>query len=176
MPSLQRSLALTAGTGLAALGYGTLIERNAFTVRQFDVPVLAPGADPIRVLHVSDLHILARQTRKIDWIRRLARLAPDLVINTGDTFCSADSIPAVMRALEPLFEFPGAFVPGNNDYFAPVPKNPVRYFQQNTERIHGIALPWPLMATAMADGGLAGPHPPARVGQGRRRPGRAGRH
>ena len=66
-----------------------LIERNAFTVRHFDVPVLAPGADPIRVLHVSDLHILARQTRKIDWIRGLARLAPDLVINTGDTFCSA---------------------------------------------------------------------------------------
>ena len=153
MPYLSRTLAGTAGAGLAALAYGSLIERNAFTVRRFDVPVLAPGADPIRVLHVSDLHILGRQRRKIEWVRGLARLSPDLVINTGDTFCSVDSIPAVMHALEPLIEFPGAFVPGNNDYFAPRPRNPIGYFQPSHDTPHGIPLPWPLMAAAMADAG-----------------------
>ena len=33
-----------------------------------------------------------------------------------------------MRSLEPLFDFPGVFVPGNNDYYAPRPKNPLKYF------------------------------------------------
>ena len=146
-------LAFTAGSGAAALAYGSLIERNAYTVRHFDVPVLAPGSEPIRVLHVSDLHILARQRRKLEWIRGLARLEPDLVINTGDTFCAADAIPAVMHGLGPLLDFPGAFVPGNNDYFAPKPKNPIRYFQHSTGKIHGEPLPWPQLAAAMTDEG-----------------------
>ena len=55
--------------GAGCLAYGTLVERNAFTVRRFDVPVLPPGATPLRVLHVSDLHITAGQRSKHDWIR-----------------------------------------------------------------------------------------------------------
>src|SRR5437764_197586 len=99
-------------TGVCALGagtaaYGSLIERNAYVLRRFDVPVLAPGSEPIRVLHLSDLHMTARQHRKHRWVRALARLEPDLVVNTGDTFSAADAIPAVMHALEPLFAFPG---------------------------------------------------------------------
>ncbi len=153
MFSVPRAAALTAATGAAALAYGGLIERNAFTLRRFDVPVLAPGARPVRILHVSDLHIIAGQRRKIDWIRDLARLEPDLVINTGDTISDPDGITAVLHALEPLFAFPGAFVPGNNDYYAPVPKNPVRYFFPEGPVVHGRALPWPQMAAAMADRG-----------------------
>ncbi|MDT4976393.1 MAG: uncharacterized protein QOG98_2151, partial [Pseudonocardiales bacterium] len=111
MISLARSAALVAGAGAAALAYGGLIERNAYTLRRFDVPVLNPGTRPIRLLHVSDLHITAAQRRKLEWIRALARLEPDLVVNTGDTISDPDGIPAVMHALEPLFAFPGAFVP-----------------------------------------------------------------
>ena len=32
-----------------------------------------------------------------------------------------------LRAMEPLIDFPGAFVLGSNDYFAPTFKNPARY-------------------------------------------------
>ncbi len=153
MISVPRAAALTAATGAAALAYGGFIERNAFTLRRFEIPVLAPDARPIRVLHVSDLHIVEGQRRKIDWIRALARLEPDFVVNTGDTISDPDGIPAVMRALDPLFEFPGAFVPGNNDYYAPVPKNPLRYFFPEGPRRHGKPLPWPETAAAMADKG-----------------------
>jgi predicted MPP superfamily phosphohydrolase len=153
MPRPLRTAAVTAGTGAVILGYGGLIERNAFTLRRFDVPVLAPGADPIRVLHVSDLHITAKQRRKHDWIRALARLEPDLVINTGDTISDPEGVDAVMHALDPLFAFPGAFVPGNNDYYAPRPKNPLRYFVPHTRRVHGVALPWPKMVAAMEGAG-----------------------
>ncbi|MDT4894078.1 MAG: uncharacterized protein QOE97_3113 [Pseudonocardiales bacterium] len=153
MSKVLRAAGVTIGAGAAALAYGGLIERNAFTLRRFDVPVLAPGAAPIRVLHVSDLHITAAQCRKHMWIRDLARLQPDVVINTGDTISSVDGRPAVMHSLEPLLAFPGAFVPGNNDYYAPVPKNPLRYFSQNTRRVHGAPLPWGELATDLAEAG-----------------------
>jgi predicted MPP superfamily phosphohydrolase len=143
-----------AAAGAGALLYGTLVERNLYTVRRFDVPVLEPGADPLRILHLSDLHITARQVNKHDWIRGLAALRPDVVVNTGDTLSAANAIPAVMRSLEPLFDFPGVFVPGNNDYYAPKPKNPIRYFgPPDPPTPRGERLPWPELAAAMAGAG-----------------------
>ena len=153
MSTWRRAVLGATAAGAATLAYGGLVERNAFTLRRFDVPVLPADADPIRVLHVSDLHIRARQRRKAEWIRGLARLEPDLVVNTGDTITEPDGIDAVMTALEPLFAFPGAFVPGNNDYYAPKPKNPARYFFPDHTKVHGVRLPWPAMAAAMAEAG-----------------------
>jgi predicted MPP superfamily phosphohydrolase len=151
--ALARTVQFAAAAAGGAFLYGSVIERNAFTVRRFEVPVLRPGTAAMRVLHLSDLHITAGQRRKGDWIRGLADLQPDLVVNTGDTFCRADAIDQVMHSLEPLFAFPGVFVPGNNDYYAPVPKNPLRYFVKDTRRSHGAPLPWTDLAAAMAGAG-----------------------
>lgn len=153
MSRLGRLIGTTFGLGAATLAYGGLIERNAFTVRRFDVPVLPPDAAPLRLLHVSDLHIVARQKRKQNWIKSLADLRPDFVINTGDTISDPKAIPAIMGALEPLLDFPGAFVPGNNDYYAPKLKNPIRYFVPERNRVFGPRLPWPELAAAMASAG-----------------------
>jgi len=129
--SLTRA-ALHAAAGLTAVGtcglaYASLVERNAFTVRRFSVPVLPPGSAPLRVLHLSDIHLVPRQSRKISWLRSLAALEPDLVVNTGDNLADLQGVPAVLRALEPLLAVPGVFVMGSNDYFAPSLKNPARY-------------------------------------------------
>jgi uncharacterized protein len=150
-----RSVAAVGAAGAAAAFYGAVIERNAFTVRRFDIPVLPAGAPPLRVLHISDLHITAGQRNKHDWVRGLAALQPDLVVNTGDTLSAENAIPAVMRSLEPLFDFPGVFVPGNNDYYVPRPKNPIRYFGAPPDPflIQARPLPWPEMAAAMSDAG-----------------------
>jgi uncharacterized protein len=154
MPRPARTVAALGAAGAGAFVYGSVIERNAFTVRHFDVPVLRPGAAPVRILHVSDLHITARQRRKHGWIQGLAALEPDLVVNTGDTLSAANAIPAVMHSLEPLFAFPGVFVPGNNDYYAPRPKNPLRYFAPpDPSGPHGDPLPWPQLASAMTHAG-----------------------
>jgi predicted MPP superfamily phosphohydrolase len=154
MPSRALSVVRAVGAaGAATIAYASLYERNAFTLRRFDVPVLAPGATPLRILHLSDVHILARQRRKLAWLRGLAELQPDLVVNTGDTLSSADSIPGVMHAFEPLFAFPGVFVPGNNDYFAPTPKLPTRYFRPGPPDPRGAPLPWPQLAAAMSHAG-----------------------
>ncbi|MEN9620120.1 MAG: hypothetical protein RL499_313 [Actinomycetota bacterium] len=125
--ALRTAAVATLGVAAAAAAYASLIERRAYRVRREVVPVLAPGADPIRVLHLSDLHLAPWQRDKIAWVQSLASLAPDLVINTGDNLGHVDAIPALAEALTAFDGVPGVFVHGSNDYFAPTPKNPLRY-------------------------------------------------
>ena len=151
---MRRAVTLLGCAGAATALYGGLIERNAFTLRYFDVPVLDPGAEPIRVLHITDLHITAGQRRKHGWIRALADLQPDLVVNTGDTISAADAIPAVLHSLEPLSAFPAVFVPGNNDYYGPRLRSPLKYFKpRELNEKHGPPLPWLQLASAMTHQG-----------------------
>lgn len=145
--------AAATGLGLATAGYAVGLERNLFTLRRFDVPVLAPRALPLRLLHISDLHLVPRQSRKRAWISRLAELEPDLVIDTGDNLASPEAVPAVVDALGPLLQRPGAFVMGSNDYFGPTPKNPLRYFNPSDRRVTGAKLPWLDLRDAFLDSG-----------------------
>ena len=124
MSHLKNTAAIAAGTLAAGIGYASLIERNAFALREVTMPVLTPGSTPLRVLHLSDLHMLPRQRRKQAWLRELATLAPDFVVNTGDNLSHQKAVPAVVQALGDLLSVPGVFVFGSNDYFAPKPKNP----------------------------------------------------
>jgi uncharacterized protein len=124
----RASLPLAAlGGGAACLAWAAGYEVNAFRLRRFEVPVLAAGQRPLRLLHVSDLHLVPDQRRKIEWVRSLAGLEPDLVVDTGDNLAHREAVPAVLDALGPLLERPGAFVMGSNDYYAPMFKNPARY-------------------------------------------------
>ncbi|PKW26547.1 metallophosphoesterase [Phycicoccus duodecadis] len=122
-----RSAATVVGAGVAGVAYAGLVERTWFTLRRFAVPVLPVGAEPVRVLQVSDLHLTPGQSKKIEWVRSLAALRPDFVVNSGDNLAHVRAVPPLLRAMEPLMEFPGAFVLGSNDYYAPMPKNPARY-------------------------------------------------
>ena len=126
--TITASAAAVAAAGLAAFAWGSLVERRRFTLREVTVPVLAPGSDPIRVLHLSDLHMAPWQRDKQDWVRGLAALKPDLVVNTGDNLGHEDGIAGVEYALEPFAGIPGIFVNGSNDFFGPQPKNPLKYF------------------------------------------------
>lgn len=112
-----------------------------FTVRSHAVAVLPPGARPIRLLHVSDLHLTPRQRLKRTWVRSLAALEPDLVITTGDNLAHPGAVPAALDALGPLLGVPGAFVLGSNDYYAPVMKNPARYLLPSSRRSAASAEP-----------------------------------
>ncbi len=111
------------------------------------MPVLPAGARDVRVLHVSDLHLVPTQRRKIAWIRSLADLAPDLVIDTGDNMAHLEALDPLLDALEPLLSTPGVFVMGSNDYYAPVPKNPARYLLPDAR----IAAPSPPRELPAAD-------------------------
>jgi predicted MPP superfamily phosphohydrolase len=151
-----RTIAGLATVGAGGLAYASLIERNSFTLRRFSIPVLPHGAPSLRVLHLSDIHLVPRQARKIAWIRSLALLDPDLVINTGDNLADLDAVPAVLRALEPLLAVPGVFVLGSNDYFAPSIKNPGLYLTSAHARpIESMPLPTADLVDAFTDAGWA---------------------
>ena len=136
-------LSLTAAA--AALGYGYFVERTLFQLREETVAVLPPGSAPLRVLHLSDIHMTPTDKAKTAWLRGLARLAPDLVVNTGDNLSHRQAVGPALHALAPLLEFPGVFVPGSNDYYAPTLKNPFAYFAgPSSTSAKGSAreLPW----------------------------------
>ncbi|HQR27143.1 MAG TPA: metallophosphoesterase [Nocardioides sp.] len=129
-------------------------EARAYTLREVTVPTLPPGSAPLRVLHLSDLHMTPGQTRKQAWLRDLARLAPDLVVTTGDFLGHRDAVAAVLAAYDGLLDAPGVFVLGSNDYFAPMLKNPLRYvLPDDGRRRTGVPLPWTDLAEALEDRG-----------------------
>jgi predicted MPP superfamily phosphohydrolase len=153
--TLARAAAACAAIGVATIGYAAGIERRRWTLRAATLPVLPGGARPLRLLHVSDLHMTPDQHSKQRWVAALAELEPDLVVNTGDNLAHPKAVPAVLRALGPLLERPGIFVFGSNDYYAPQPKNPARYLMPRNDRpvVHGPKLPWGDLRAALSEHG-----------------------
>jgi uncharacterized protein len=147
---------LAAVAGAAAIGYASVVERNWFALREQEIPVLAPGADPLRVLHISDIHLTPGRHRLMAFVRSLAALQPDLVVNTGDSIASPDAISPLLDSLGPLLSIPGAFVYGSNDLYSPKPKNPARYLWRTSAGDHDRNepdLPWEKLGVELAAGG-----------------------
>jgi uncharacterized protein len=155
MHPLGKAALGVAALGAAGLAYSAGYEVRAFRLREVEIPCLPAGADPIRALHLSDIHITPSQGRKAAWLRSLSALEPDLLINTGDNLSHHDSVPVVMDALGDLRDVPGVYVFGSNDYWGPVPKNPLRYLLPDAgqKTITGPPLPWRDLRKAFDDVG-----------------------
>jgi predicted MPP superfamily phosphohydrolase len=93
---------------------------------------------PLRVLQVSDIHMVSGQRKKRAWLQSLAGLRPDFVVNTGDNLSDTQGVPEVLDALGPLMEFPGVYVFGSNDYYGPTLRNPARYLFEKAQGRHGL--------------------------------------
>lgn len=141
-----------AGTTLTAYA---ACEARAYVLRRVEVPLLPRGARPLRVLHLSDLHLTPGQRRKADWVRSLGALRPDLVVDTGDNLAHPDAVPVVLDALGSLRDVPGVFVLGSNDYYRPTLRNPLRYLLPDDGRRHTGTqqLPWPELSAALTGSG-----------------------
>lgn len=96
----------------------------------------------LRILHLSDMHLIARDSGRAHFLRSLADERPDFVITTGDFVGENAGIDAVLAALEPLTELPGAFVFGSNDYYGSRPKNPFSYLfgDSSSDGVEGRAI------------------------------------
>lgn len=155
--AVGRGAAFTAGAGaaagLAAFGYG-LWEKNQFVLREETLAILPQGRGPFRILHLSDIHFVPGQQKKADWLMSLAALEPDLVVNTGDNLSHVKAVDPLLEALRPLMEFPGVFVPGSNDYFAPRLKNPAAYLAGPSKSApKPTRLDWPRLRSGFGMGG-----------------------
>jgi len=104
----------------------------AYQLRQQSLPLLPTGAGQIRILHFSDLHLTPSRKREIADIKSWAALKPDLVISTGDFLAHSEGVEVALNALNELLDFPGLYVFGSNDYYAPKFKNPLSYLKKNS--------------------------------------------
>ena len=135
MPLVLPILGAVAAGGLGLTTYA-VAETRRFVLREATVPLLPPGHAPLKLLHLSDLHITPGQRRKQDWLRELAALQPDLVVDTGDHLAHRDSVPVVLDSLGSLLDVPGVFVFGSNDYYEPTLRNPLRYLLPDSGERH----------------------------------------
>ena len=99
------------------LAYSAFVEphRLEVTTIRAHLPGVGPGLDGIRILHLTDLHLLriGRNERKI--LALVERLRPEIIVLTGD-FCSRWGVEEGVRFLEALRAPLGVFFsPGNND-------------------------------------------------------------
>ncbi|MCU9519609.1 metallophosphoesterase [Corynebacterium sp. ES2794-CONJ1] len=148
------SLGAIAGTAALWWGYK---ECERFELEEVEVPLLSPGTlrsrEAFSILHISDIHMVPGQKKKQEWIADLARLKPDLVVNTGDNLSDLHAIPSLLAAIQPLFAFPGLFVFGSNDYFGPKPVNPFLYLVGRKRKVSRVELPWKDMRAVFLEHG-----------------------
>ena len=144
LPLLRRTATLGAVAGVGLASYAAW-EARQYTLRRVTVPILPPGHAPLKVLHLSDIHMAPDQRAKQEWLSGLAALEPDLVVNTGDNLAHMRSVPVVTDALGPLLDVPGVYVLGSNDYYSPAMRNPLRYLLPDTGKRNTAVpqLPWP---------------------------------
>lgn len=154
-----RALGSGAAVAAGAAAYATWVEPRRFVLRRLEVPVLPAGARPLRVLHLSDIHLVPRQQLKRRWLAGLAELEPDLVINTGDNLADQHAVDPLLDAFGTLLHRPGAFVLGSNDYFAPRAKNPLRYLDDSHRKAYRTRRPEP----GQHGPGPAAPDDPSRL-------------
>ena len=116
------------------VAYGVVIERSWFRVVRHRLAILPADAPaPLTVLHLSDLHFVRRDDRKV---RFLERLPPaDVTVVTGDLLAEPEAVAAAVAGVRPVRgRLASWFVLGSNDYFAPRPLNYFAYFRQRRKQ------------------------------------------
>ena len=149
-----RAVATTAAAGTATLAWA-LMEARMPVLRRIDIPCLAPGEQPLTILHLSDLHLTGSTRARVDWVRSLAELEPDVVVDTGDNLSDAEGVEPLRCALEPFVTRPGAFVLGDHDYRGTVFRLPTRYLHRDPRSQDDDVpeLPWGEVRDLQAIGG-----------------------
>lgn len=123
----------TAAVAAAGFSWGVHEARSRFTLRRHEMAIPALGS-PLRILHLSDLHLLPADRNRVRFIRSLVEHSPDLVVLTGDTMASPAGLATVAEALDELLGVPGVFVFGSNDYHAPRFRMPLAYLLAPSSR------------------------------------------
>lgn len=146
-----------AGTGAAVTGLGLVgvglahVESRFPTVRSTQVPMTPrQGAEEFRILHISDLHMFEGQEFIARFLARVANEEQfDFVVSTGDNLSDYSGVPLLIDALEPLLQYPGAFVLGSNDYYLPKRKPWITYLDPTHHKkagdeaaVSNPELPW----------------------------------
>jgi predicted MPP superfamily phosphohydrolase len=125
--------------GVAALAaacvlYGIFIERRRYRLVRRGMAILpADGPETLTILHLSDLHFVRDERRKVAFVASLP--VCDVTVVTGDFLAEPEAVETAVTAVRAARgRLASWFVLGSNDYFTPRPLNPVRYFIPSSRR------------------------------------------
>lgn len=129
-------LLVVIGAGLACVLYGILVERTWYRLRRYRLHILPAGVPgPLTILHLSDLHVLRRDPRKMRFLAGLP--SADVTVVTGDFLAEPEAVETAVAALAPAEgRLASWFVLGSNDYFAPRFRNYAAYFRKHRRPRH----------------------------------------
>lgn len=152
----RRAVVLGLGLGAVGLAYAAKVEPRWYALRHDTLPVLRPHASgPLRILHISDLHLLPGQDHRLDFVRRCLRVSPDLVVSSGDALEHPDAIdPVVELHAELARASPVVAVLGSHDYWGPTYRSPIWYFFANGPKVYGERLDTARLVRGLEDAGV----------------------
>jgi uncharacterized protein len=152
-PVLTRAAAAIGAIGAACVAYGVFVEHTWYRTARYRLHVLPVGADPVTLLHLSDLHFTPRDGRKRSFVESLEQ--PDVTVVTGDMLGSADGVDIAVDALRHVRGRLASYVVfGSNDYFVPQPINPFDYIlPARRQHFKGEANQWRQLRSKLAADG-----------------------
>jgi len=115
---LRRGVLGLAGLGVLCMAYGYFVEPYWLEVTHVRITTakLPPGSEPIRIMHVSDLHCDAKVRLEEKLPAVVAAEKPDLIVFTGDAVNSLDGVKHFRRCMRGLSRIAPTFaVKGNWD-------------------------------------------------------------
>lgn len=122
------------GVGLLCVAYGVLIEHTWFRLRRVRLDILPANAPAsLTLLHISDLHMVASDDKKVRFLASLPHA--DITIVTGDFLAEPEAVDNAVRGVAPTRGLLASyFVLGSNDHFVATPINYFRYFRSEHKR------------------------------------------
>jgi hypothetical protein len=160
----MRRAAVLGGAALLAWPF---VEPQLPVLRRTSVPVLAPGARPLRVLHLSDLHLLPRHRRRAAWGAGSRAAAAGARGQHRRHLSSADAADMLVDTLGALTQHaPGVFVTGNNDHYSPIRPPPDGLPAPAATGAPQADLPWGDAGAGLVRAGLDGPDAAAHTWSG----------
>jgi predicted MPP superfamily phosphohydrolase len=126
-----------AALGIGCVLYGIFIERFRYRVIRHRLDILPAAAQPLVVLHLSDLHFVRRDPRKTRFLAGLP--TADVTVVTGDFLGEPEAVETAVESVRTVRGRIGSwFVLGSNDYFAPRPLNYLAYFRKRRKRRRAV--------------------------------------
>ena len=141
-----------AALGIGCVLYGIFIERFRYRVIRHRLDILPAAAQPLLVLHLSDLHFVRRDPRKARFLAGLP--TADVTVVTGDFLGEPEAVETAVESVRTVRGRIGSwFVLGSNDYFAPRPLNYLAYLRKRRKRRRAVMGRAPALIRALAADG-----------------------